>query len=99
MASLSTNTMTVAEYKLKEYMDDRFEEMIQQQSAHHSDNLAQFKEMNSRLSETNNRLMILEKTIGDWKFGGRLAFWLFVAVGGIVTWLINLFGIKIGFKP
>lgn len=91
--------MTVAEHKIKEYMEDRFDAMIAQQNENHSDNLSQLKEMNSRLSETNNRLNTLEKTIGDWKFGGRLAFWIFISIGGIITWLVNAFGFHIGFKP
>lgn len=84
--------MTVSEHHLKEYMEGQFDDIRTQQNENHSDNLAQLKEMNIRLSK-------MEKTIGEWKFGGKLAFWIFVAVGGVVTWFLNVFGIHVGFRP
>lgn len=78
--------------QIKEYFDDGFERLLTQQNENHSDNLAQLIKMNERITA-------LEKTMGEWRFAGKVAMWLFLAIGGIITWALKTFGFHIGFKP
>lgn len=91
--------MTVSDHKIKEYMEEQFDIIRQQQSSNHSDNLVQLKEMNSRLSENNNRLTKLETSFSNLSFGAKVGLWILAALGAFVTWFVNVFGVHIGFKP
>ncbi len=70
---------------------ERLEIMVQQQSAHHSDVIKKMSDFEKKLND-------MQSTINNWKFGGKLTIALFVAVGGLITWILNTLGVHIGLK-
>ena len=41
---------------------------------------------------------VMQVTIDGWRSGTKIAFWAFVFIGGIITWILNSFGIHFGIR-
>lgn len=77
---------------------EQLEILVQQTSAHHSDTLSKMSAMDSKMSSMENTINGMQQTINNWKFGGKLTIALFVAVGAVITWILNTLGIHLGLK-
>lgn len=67
------------------------EQGIQQRSGSHSDLLREIMELKKDMAG-------LKDTINGWRSGTKLAFWIFVYSGALVTWVLNTTGVRIGIK-
>lgn len=64
---------------------------IQQQSASHSTIMAEIRIVKQDVAN-------LKQTMDGWKMGGKVVFGFLVVLGGLITWTLNTFGIKIGLR-
>lgn len=76
---------------LQKVLEEAIEKGVQQRSAVNSDILSEIKELRREVGE-------LRDEIDSWKFGGKLAIGLFVAIGALVTWVLNTLGLHLGLK-
>lgn len=77
--------------EFKEMLQEAIEVGVQQRSGSHSDILA-------KLTRIEKRMEALEATMNGWKMGGKIAFGMLVVTGGLITWILKTFGIKIGLR-
>ena len=67
------------------------ERTIQARSASDSDLMREIGSLRKEVAE-------VKETLEGWRSGTKLAFWIFVGLGGLITWVLNSFGIHFGIK-
>ena len=80
---------------LKEVADHSAQEAVEktllQRSASDSSIMKELVALRAEVAE-------MRETLNGWRSGTKIAFWAFVFVGGILTWILNSFGIHFGIK-
>lgn len=75
------------------------EKSIQQRSAHHSDLLRQMllieKKIDTRLDAVNARIESIENELTSWKLGSKIGLAVVLALGALITWVMNTLGVSI----
>lgn len=92
--------------QLKHLIEDKFTELdeksVQQRSGHHSDLKKQINDMgvsiDIRMYSLEEKIASLGTELASWKLGSKIGIAVIVAIGGLITWVLNSFGIKIGIK-
>ena len=84
------NIINLIENKIQEIQDIG----IQQRSAHYSSILSELQLLKTDIANLKDDVSNLK----DFKKAGTYALSILVAVGALLTWLFNLFNIKIGIK-
>lgn len=92
--------------QIKTLIEEEFnkldEKSIQQRSGHHSNLLKELKDMNTsinlRIDSMGAEITSLKAELSGWKLGSKIGITVIVALGALITWVLNSFGVKIGIK-
>ena len=80
---------------MKEVADKSAQEAVERTLHQRS---ASDSEVMRELIALRKQVLEMQETIDGWRSGTKIAFWAFVFIGGIITWVLNSFGIKFGIR-
>ena len=95
---VAKNLLEKAEFTavhLKQVADDAAQEAVERTLTKRS---ASDSNIMKEVIELRKEVAQMKETLDGWKSGTKIAFWGFVFIGGIITWVLNSFGIKFGIK-
>lgn len=89
-----TDTQLIKKYfdEFAQQLTEQHETRIQQQSASNSGLVRDIEALKIQMQKVAFQVDKLETRLGNYQFGGKLILGTFIALGAIITWIVNSTG-------